>query len=116
METATKYMISAAGVLITILFGIISSFFWNKVKLQDQAISELQKGQKDLIDKMNTGETTTLLRYEQLSKELGAAVLDIKTTIQANELDREKFFIRKEDCILHKSEIENRFNRLEKQL
>ncbi len=115
METQTNHLLSAAGLLITILFGIISTFFWNKVKLQDQAISDLQQGQKDILDKMDNRETTTLLRYEQLSKELSAAVLDIKTTIQASELDREKFFTRKEECILHKTEIENRFNRLEQQ-
>ncbi len=111
----TTYLLAAASFVITSLTGICGAFFWNKVKQQDQAIAELQRGQKDLVDKVNAGDTTTLLRYEQLSKELSTAVLDIKTTIQANELDREKCFIRKEDCILHKSEIENRFNRLEQQ-
>ena len=113
MEPQTNHLLSAAGVLITVLFGVISTFFWNKMKLQDQAITDLQKEQKGQIDRMNSSETITLLRYDQLSKELSAAVLDIKTTIQASELDREKFFIRKEDCIVHKTEIENRFNRLE---
>ncbi len=113
MDTATKYLISAGGVLITMLLGLCGTFFWNKMKLQDQAIETLQKEQKELLNKINNSETMTLQSIDRLSKELSAAVLDIKTTIQKGDLDREKHFIRKEDCLLHKEEIEKRFLRLE---
>jgi hypothetical protein len=101
MEQMHISMLSVAGAVIILLFGALSKFFWDRIKQFETDIATLKGEFLSITEQYNIIDKKFISGLNEIKLSLSNSIAEIKQMIQSDVLEREKNFIRKEECVFH---------------